>query len=57
MKCDEPWKFYRLMLLLKGEPRRIACDWIKDARVHVETRQAAELLMQHAAATSVRTLY
>lgn len=45
------------MMLLKGEPARIASDWVRDTRDHLETRQAAELLMAHAAAQSVRTYY
>jgi mitofilin len=41
---------------LKGEPRKVAADWIKDVRVHLETRQSASILMAQAASVSVRTL-
>jgi len=47
----------KLMLLLKGEPARLASDWIKDARLHLETRRTAELLLAHASAVSMRTIY
>jgi hypothetical protein len=48
---------FSLLQLLHGEPARVARDWVRDARVHLETRQAAELLLAHAAATSMRTVY
>ncbi|XP_034240512.1 MICOS complex subunit Mic60-like isoform X1 [Thrips palmi] len=38
----------RYMNLLKGYSRRIAADWIKETRIHLETLQAAEALMAHA---------
>jgi mitofilin len=41
---------------LKGEPRKVAKGWIQDVRLHLETRQAANILKAQAAATSVRTL-
>jgi len=42
--------------LLRGEPRNVAADWMKEARLSLETQQAAEALMAHAAATAVKTL-
>jgi len=41
---------------LKGEPRRVANDWIKDLRTHLEVRQSASILLAQAASVSVRTL-
>lgn len=41
---------------LRGEPRRVAHDWIKDARVHLETRQAANILLTQAASIGVQSL-
>ena len=38
---------------LQGEPRRVAQDWLKDARLYLETRQAVELISQYIAATSI----
>ncbi|KAI1278079.1 MICOS complex subunit MIC60 [Halotydeus destructor] len=40
---------------LKGEPRKVAADWIKDVRQHLETRQSANILLAQAASVSVRT--
>uniref|UniRef100_A0A1I7ZU12 MICOS complex subunit MIC60 n=1 Tax=Steinernema glaseri TaxID=37863 RepID=A0A1I7ZU12_9BILA len=47
----------KMMQLLNGEPGRIAKDWIKDVRTHLETRVVAELLLAHAAVTSIRSTY
>ncbi len=35
------------MAFLKGEPMRIASDWLQDARLYLETRQAIELLQTY----------
>lgn len=35
------------MAYLKGEPKRIASDWLEDARLYLETRQAIELLQTY----------
>lgn len=45
------------MMLLDGEPARVAEDWIKDARTFLEAKQAASALQAHAAAVSIRTIY
>ncbi|XP_026272523.1 MICOS complex subunit Mic60 isoform X1 [Frankliniella occidentalis] len=38
----------RYMNLLKGYSRRVAADWIRETKIHLETLQAAEALMAHA---------
>lgn len=38
----------RYMNLLKGYSRKVAADWIKETKLHLETLQAAEALMAHA---------
>ena len=40
---------------LQGAPRKIAADWIKDVRTHLEIRQAASLIQAQAAAVSLTT--
>jgi mitofilin len=47
----------RLTQLLRGEPARIAKDWIKDTQTHLEARFLADLLLMHSAAISVRSIY
>ncbi|TKR77347.1 hypothetical protein L596_018342 [Steinernema carpocapsae] len=47
----------RMMQLLNGEPSRISKDWVADVRTHLETRFIAELLVAHAAVTSIRSTY
>ncbi|XP_013792945.1 MICOS complex subunit MIC60-like, partial [Limulus polyphemus] len=42
---------------LKGEPRNLARDWIKELRLLLETRQAADALIVHAAAVSVQAYH
>ncbi|XP_055853064.1 MICOS complex subunit Mic60 isoform X2 [Episyrphus balteatus] len=39
--------------LLQGAPRKVASDWIKEARLLLETQQAANTLMAHAAASGL----
>ncbi|XP_076067939.1 inner membrane mitochondrial protein mitofilin isoform X11 [Oratosquilla oratoria] len=46
----------RYMNLLRGAPRHVAADWLKEARLLLEARQAADVLMAHAAAIAVKTL-
>lgn len=41
---------------LRGEPRKVASDWIRDVRTHLETRQSANILLAQAASVSIRTL-
>jgi len=47
----------RLIGLLRGEPARLAQDWINDARTHEEVKFLAELLIAHAAVTNIRSIY
>jgi mitofilin len=44
------------MGLLRGEPRRVAADWLEEARLHLEARQAAHALIAHAAARGAEVL-
>lgn len=43
----------RYMNLLQGAPRKIAGDWLKETRLLLETQQAANTLMAHAAASGL----
>uniref|UniRef100_A0A915I7H9 MICOS complex subunit MIC60 n=1 Tax=Romanomermis culicivorax TaxID=13658 RepID=A0A915I7H9_ROMCU len=47
----------RLMSLLKGESAKIASDWLKDLRNYAELKQMADVLVAHASAQSIRSLY
>jgi len=40
----------KYMTLLQGEPRKAAREWVREARLLLETRQVADALMAHAAA-------
>lgn len=46
----------RYMNLLKGAPRQVACEWMNETRIFLETQQAADTLMAYAAATGQQTL-
>lgn len=41
------------MNLLQGASRKVAEDWIKEARLLLETQQAANTLMAHAASSGL----
>jgi len=41
---------------LRGEPRRIATEWLNEARILLETRQAAELILAFASANGLGSL-
>ncbi|XP_055922362.1 MICOS complex subunit Mic60 [Eupeodes corollae] len=43
----------KYMNLLQGAPRKVASDWLKETRLLLETQQAANTLMAHAAASGV----
>jgi mitofilin len=43
----------RYMNLLKGAARRVAQDWINETQILLETQQAANTLMAHAAASGL----
>ena len=47
----------KYMNQLRGQPRRVAADWIKDARLLLETKQAAEALLSHSAASGLGSLF
>ena len=46
----------RYMNLLQGASRKVAGDWLKEARLLLETQQAVNVLMAHAAANGLRYL-
>ena len=41
---------------LRGEPRRVASEWLGEARILLETRQAAELILAFASANGLGSL-
>ncbi|CAG2164279.1 unnamed protein product [Oppiella nova] len=41
---------------LKGEPRKVAKDWIRDTRTHLEIKQAVDLLITEANAINVQII-
>ena len=43
----------RCLNQLQGEPRRVAKDWLKDARLYLEVKQAATVITEYIAASSV----
>lgn len=47
----------RFMNQLTGESRRVAADWIEEARLLLETRQATYTLMAFASSTGLGTLF
>ncbi|XP_045189189.2 MICOS complex subunit MIC60-like [Mercenaria mercenaria] len=47
----------KFMNLLTGESRRVAADWIEEARLLLETRQATYALMAFASSTGLGTLF
>jgi mitofilin len=47
----------QILQLLRGQPAQLAQDWVRDARAHLESRLLAELLVAHAAVTSIRSTY
>lgn len=46
----------RYMSLLQGEPKNVSGDWLKEARLLLETKQASKALTAHAAAVGVEAL-
>ena len=47
----------RLMNQLKGEPRRVASDWMRDARLLLEAQQASQTLLAFAGASGAGAIY
>ena len=43
----------KYMNLLQGAARKVSTDWMKEARMLLETQQAANTLMAHAAASGL----
>ncbi|CCD63791.1 MICOS complex subunit MIC60-1 [Caenorhabditis elegans] len=50
-------KAIRVVQLLKGQPAHLARDWIVDTRSYLESRLLAQLLVAHAAVSSIRSTY
>ena len=44
------------MNLLRGEPQNVARDWLKELRLHLETVQAAQAILTHAAAQAIELM-
>ena len=40
----------KYMTLLRGEPKNVAREWVREARLLLEARQVCDALMAHAAA-------
>ncbi|RXG57581.1 MICOS complex subunit Mic60 [Armadillidium vulgare] len=53
---DDLLQAVKYLNLLRGEARIVASDWLKEAKLTLEARQAANALMAHAAATGARAL-
>jgi len=49
-------KAVQYMSLLRGEPKRAASDWMSEARLHLEAKQASQALLAHAAAVGLEAL-
>ncbi|ESO86545.1 hypothetical protein LOTGIDRAFT_128909, partial [Lottia gigantea] len=47
----------RFMNQLQGEPRKVAADWIKEAKLLLETQQAAFALTSFASASGLGTIF
>lgn len=43
----------RFVNCLRGEPRRVAQDWLRDAQLHLETKQAIQLVQNYMASISL----
>uniref|UniRef100_A0A8R1DY20 MICOS complex subunit MIC60 n=1 Tax=Caenorhabditis japonica TaxID=281687 RepID=A0A8R1DY20_CAEJA len=50
-------KAIRVIQLLKGQPAHLAHDWVVDTRAYLESRLLAQLLVAHAAVSSIRSTY
>ena len=46
----------KYMNLLRGEPRHVSSEWLKEARLNLETRLIADALVAHAAATTIKAI-
>ena len=56
LKCGNIEQAVRYVNQLRGEPRRVAAEWLNEARILLETVQAAELLLAFASANGLGSL-
>jgi len=56
LECGNLEQAVRYVNQLGGESRRVAADWLAEARLLLETRQAAEVLVSFAVANSLGSL-
>ena len=56
LERDNLARAIQYMNLLTGEPSRVVEDWLAEARLTLETRQAADALLAHAAVEGVDSL-
>jgi len=56
LKCGDIEQAVRYVNQLRGEPRRVASQWLDEARVLLETKQAAELMLAFASANGLGSL-
>ncbi len=47
----------RLVNYLKGEPKRVAQDWLRDAQLYLETKQAVYIVQNYIASTSLSIIH
>lgn len=57
MDRDDLEMAVRYMNQLQGEPRRVAEEWLKESKLHLETRQATQALMAFASASGLGTIF
>ncbi|CAD6185176.1 unnamed protein product [Caenorhabditis auriculariae] len=50
-------KAVRVVQLLRGQPALLSHDWVVDTRNYLESRLLAQLLVAHAAVSSIRSTY
>ena len=58
-KCMEEGKIelaVRFMNQLRGLPKQVASEWLAEARLYLEAKQAAEVLLAHASANGLETV-
>lgn len=46
----------KLINQLQGEPKRVARDWLREAKLYLETRQAVTVVAEYLAAASISVL-
>ena len=50
------WKSNNNLILNRGEPANVSRDWLREARVLLETKQACRALVAYAAAVGVEAM-